>query len=82
MVQQVLEATGTIFTTYSNMNPQLCMHTIYAKTYNGVFVPEHCRVAFSRIRISSHTLCIGGLEYPENTAYVSMVMVFKMNSTF
>ena len=58
MTQHVLEATGTRFTTYIKMNPHLSMHTIYARAYNGVYVPEHCRVAFSRMRTSSHRLRI------------------------
>ena len=40
------------------MNPQLSMHAVYARTYNGTYIPEHYRKAFTRMRTSSHRLRI------------------------
>ena len=58
MIRQIMDATGTRFMTYVKMNPELSMHTIYARSYTGIYIPEHYRVAFSRMRTSSHRLRI------------------------
>ena len=46
----------TRFLTYVNINPNLTMHSVYDKRLRGDFIPEHYRIAFTRMRTSSHRL--------------------------
>ena len=41
--------------TYLEINPSLCAHSIYLKQQN---VPEKDRIAFTRFRVSSHSLAV------------------------
>ena len=46
----------TRFRTYAVINPDLSMHQVYDRTYTKDFIPEHYRIAFTRMRTSSHRL--------------------------
>ena len=52
--QKVVVSTSSRMFTYRTMNPGLNIHDIYV---NGG-IPEHARIAFTRIRLSSHRLKI------------------------
>ena len=48
----------TRYRTYLEINPNLNMHSIYSRRCSGKFIPEHFRIAFTRLRTSSHRLKI------------------------
>ena len=49
----------TRYMTYMNINPNLNMHSIYSRRCSHIiFIPEHYRIAFTRMRTSSHRLKI------------------------
>ena len=55
----VANATTTRYTTYTNINNDMSMHNVYARKYDRVsFIPEIYRLAFTRMRTSSHRLRI------------------------
>ena len=45
---------GSRYTTYVDINPSLSVHDAYIRRRDTV--PEHTRIAFSRMRLSSHRL--------------------------
>ena len=45
---------GSRYTTYVEINPSLSVHDVYSRRRDTV--PEHTRVSFSRMRLSSHRL--------------------------
>ncbi len=49
----IWNSTSTRRTTYMLLNPNLSMNCIYNKSS---YVPEHCRIACTQIRLSSHCL--------------------------
>ena len=52
-------ATTTRYTTYANINSDMSMHNVYARRYDrNSFIPEVYRIAFTRMRTSSHRLRI------------------------
>ncbi len=48
--------TSTRFNTYLDINPQLDVHSVYKATV--IYIPDYIRVAFTRLRLSSHRLRI------------------------
>ena len=50
---KVSSAAGTKFRTYCNINPDLSVHNVYS-----TYIPQHLRIAFTRVRLSSHRLRI------------------------
>ena len=50
---KVSSAAGTKFRTYCNINRDLSVHNDYS-----TYIPEHLRIAFTRVRLSSHRLRI------------------------
>ena len=55
----VANATTTRYTTYANINSDMSMHNVYARRYDrNSFIPEVYRIAFTRMRTSSHRLRI------------------------
>ena len=50
---KVSSAAGTKFRTYCNINRDLSVHNVYS-----TYIPEHLRIAFTRVRLSSHRLRI------------------------
>lgn len=57
-LRQRFNASGSKFQTYKAINPELITHKVYARKYEGVIVPEHYRMAFTRMRTSAHRLRI------------------------
>ena len=51
-----MEADTTRFKTYASINPKLEMHDVYDQRPRKDFIPEHYRIAFTRMRTSSHRL--------------------------
>ena len=52
--QRVQEATGSRYTTYrESINPSLSLHPLY-----NTCIPEHERIATTRLRLSSHSLAV------------------------
>ena len=56
MTERVRNSEGTRFKTYLSLNPSLSMHDIYSRKARFEFVPEHYRIEFTRLRLSSHRL--------------------------
>ena len=57
--QSIENGTTTRLTTYFNINGDLSMHNVYARKYDRYsFIPEVYRLAFTRMRTSSHRLRI------------------------
>ena len=56
MTERVRNSEGTRFKTYVSLNPSLSMHDIYSRKARFEFVPEHYRIEFTRLRLSSHRL--------------------------
>ena len=57
--QSIANGTTTRFLTYFNINGDLSMHSVYARRYDRhSFIPEIYRLAFTRMRTSSHRLRI------------------------
>ena len=55
----VANGTTTRFLTYTNINGDMSMHNVYARRYDRYyFIPEIYRLAFTRMRTSSHRLRI------------------------
>ena len=55
----VANSVTTRFVTYANINSDMSMHNVYARKYNrDSFIPEVYRLAFTRMRTSSHRLRI------------------------
>jgi hypothetical protein len=57
LCHQQAAAGATRYVTYIAINPDLTRHELYSKTPN-VLLPEHQRIAASRMRLSSHRLRI------------------------
>ena len=54
---RILNSDRTKFITYSAIKPGFLVHPVYSKAaVIKPFIPEHCRIAFSRLRLSSHRL--------------------------
>ena len=57
--QSIENGTTTRLITYFNINGDLSMHNVYARKYDRYsFIPEVYRLAFTRMRTSSHRLRI------------------------
>ena len=54
---RIQESNRTKFMTFREINPDLRVHDVYALN-NRHFIPEHYRIAFTRLRLSSHNLKI------------------------
>ncbi len=55
MKQNITESTSSRRVTYREINPSLSVHNIYSVKHN---IKEHHRIAFTRFRLSSHSLAI------------------------
>ena len=53
MEEFVVNASGTKYRTYVQLNPDLSQHTLYA---GATVIPDYLRITFSRYRLSSHRL--------------------------
>lgn len=56
MKEFILNSDRTRFITYAGINHRMDMHEVYAREYKKSFVPEPYRMAFTRMRTSSHKL--------------------------
>ena len=57
--EEICASTKTKSITYREINPNLSVHTVYSKhNIDNLFIPEHYRIAFSQMRLSSHRLRI------------------------
>ena len=54
--QKILNSTSTKSLTYVNLNPELSVHGMYRDA--DPLIPEHQRLATTRLRLSSHNLAI------------------------
>ena len=58
VAHDILVSDRTRFKTYASINKNMVMHDIYSRVYNDRFVSETYRLAFTRMRTSSHKLRI------------------------
>ena len=72
MLSKVTSSEKTRFKTYAAINSDMSMHHVYSKNSDRKFIPEHLRVAFTRMRTSSHRLRVemgrwSGLDREDRT---------------
>ena len=56
MLETMTNSEKTRFKTYCSINPEMSMHPVYDIKPVKNFIPEHYRLAFTRMRTSSHRL--------------------------
>ena len=56
LYRTIRESDRTRFRTYRTLNPGMSIHKVYARDKAKDFIPEHFRIAFTRMRTSSHRL--------------------------
>ena len=55
MCNRVRSSCGSKFVLYCEINNELAMHNVYSRHAKpGVYIPEHYRTAFTRMRLSAH----------------------------